>query len=85
MDRSLSRGSVLDKGVRWTGWGVAMVLAAVLMLGSVDRNAASSHERSSNKAESVMRASEAPAVAAQADSEDSQRVPGHPELDLQLD
>ncbi len=85
MDKSVDRTSMAKKAVRVVAWAGAMALTAVWTLGNPDRNAASSQQRTSNGTRSV-RAAEASAVAAQADpGTDDLRVPGHSELDLQLD
>jgi hypothetical protein len=73
------------KAVRALAVSGGVGLVVLLTLGSTDRNAAGSHQRTSTRIESV-RGSEASAAAAQADpGYDNPRVPGHSELDLQLD
>jgi len=84
----------MDTKDRMSGWmkaarvltvAAAIGAGALLVLGNSDRNAAGSRERMSAPTQSV-RGSEASAVTARADAGiESQRVPGHPELDLQLD
>jgi len=84
----------MDTKDRMSGWmKAARVLAvaaaigagSLLVLGNSDRNAAGPRERLSAPIQSA-RGSEASAVTARADAGiESQRVPGHPELDLQLD
>ena len=85
MDRWKDRMSGWMKAVRVLGVAGAIAAGALLVLGNSDRNAAGSRERMSAPTQSV-RGSEASAVTARADAGiESQRVPGHPELDLQLD
>jgi hypothetical protein len=84
----------MDTKDRKSGWmKAARVLAvaaaigagSLLVLGNSDRNAAGSRERVNAPIQSA-RGSEASTVTARADAGiESQRVPGHPELDLQLD
>ena len=72
------------KAVRALAVAAAVGTGALLTLGNSDHHAAGSRELVSKPIESV-RGSEGSAAAARADSGDQQRVPGHSELDLQLD
>jgi hypothetical protein len=85
MERERTEGETARRRLAVTGiLGSALGLLLLFSLGIVDRNASSPRR----EAASVARpAAEAPAVAAQADADTdgSVNLPGHPELNLQLD